>query len=235
MKKQVIGIFLLITLCSILLVNFVSAQNAAADSISTFFSNIFTKWQAGSNAGAQVDVTTIKVFLFIILSLLVFSILDTVDLIRNKPALFVISAIVGIISTYYMSQTEIVSITSIYTAFGGAFVTLLPFLILGSFTTRAVMDGNVQLMVMQHIAWGLFSAFLLYSLLLSGQVSDQNVLVWTTFGLSVVLTVANGFILEYFGKIVMKAKAVAAAQTITDISLGMDIFRGAGKKAEGKK
>jgi hypothetical protein len=232
MQKQVIGIFLLITLCSILFVHFVSAQNAFTDSINNFFSNAYQSWQAGTTGGF-VDATTIKVYIFIIISLLTFSILDTVGIVKNnRAALLVISVVVGILSTYYMSTVEIQSISSIYTSFGGALVTLLPFLILGSFTIRAVMDGNVQLMVMQHIAWGLFTAFLLYSLI-SGQMSS-NIIMIVTVMLSIALTFGNSFFLNWFGKSVLKAKAVAAAQTMTDIESGIKLFRRAGEEVEGK-
>lgn len=186
-------------------------------------------WNDYIGGGGDNDIF-IKILLLIMISLLVFSIIDSVGIFgnQNKAALFVISLVVGILSTYYMNTLDVYNIATIYSAFGGALVTVVPFLILGSFTMRAVIDGNVQLMVIQHIAWGMFAAFMLYNIFFLPD--KTNWVFWMAAGLAGTLTIANTFVLDYFNKTVLKGKVIKSASSMRDISAGAEILKALGKK-----
>lgn len=199
----------------------------------------------------------IKILFTIIVILFVFSIADTLGFFENKMVLFLISVAVGILSTLTMDKIMALSLTNLYSAFGGTLITLLPFVILGMFTIRAVKDGEVQLLVLQHIAWGIFAVFLLY-VLATGPgslgpaagatewnwwrgdcgyafcelITGQNLIIFGTFLLTLFLTFANSFALDRLGATLLRAKAVSAASGMKDIESGIELFRKSGKQIE---
>jgi len=227
MNKRVFGIFLgLIFLLTIVISSdFVSAKTISEgfDEIKSFFIDLF-------NLDVQVGGGGVftQFLIFIIISLFVFSLLDITGFFSNKGILFVVSFVVGLLSTYYMTSTQLFAIQDFYTAFGGTLATLVPFLILSAFTYRAIADGNVQLMVMQHVAWGLFALFLFYSLIINWG-EGLRLLPIVFFIIALGLTIFNSWALDFFGERIIKAKGVKAAKSMSDIERGVNVFKKTGE------
>ncbi|MFH1801722.1 MAG: hypothetical protein ABH804_02745 [archaeon] len=238
MNKRVYGIVICIFLVVILGLNFISAANFFTDIINpirNYFGNV-----GNSEVFAQF-------LIFIIIVLFVFSLLDTTGFLKNKGILFVISLAVGALSTYYMTEQNILTIKLLYQSFGGALVTLVPFVAIAGFTFRAVKNGNVQLLVVQHVAWGIFAAFLLYTMVVNwstigfGGVTTEfdsggnfsGIMFIVFFLIALTLAIFNSFFVGLLSKTLLKAKTVAAAKTMDDIRTGMDVLTGTGRHATG--
>ncbi|MFH1607706.1 MAG: hypothetical protein ABIA78_01085 [archaeon] len=229
MNKRVFGIFLGVILLLIIVISsdLVSAVSftEGVDQIKDFVTNLFDLNVA--NGGGIFT----QFLIFVIVSLFVFSLLDVTGFFNNKGILFVVSFVVGLLSTYYMTQTQLFAIQDFYTAFGGALVTLVPFLILSAFTYRAIADGNVQLMVMQHVAWGVFALFLVYSIIINWGIGGaaNSVLSWVFLVIALALTVLNSWALDFFGARIIKAKGVKVAKSMSDIERGVKLFKKTGE------
>lgn len=227
MNKRVFGIFLgvILLLTIVISSDFVSAKTLeeGSNQVKSFVVDLF-------NLDTQVKGGGVftQFLIFIIVSLFVFSLLDITGFFKNKGILFVVSFVVGLLSTYYMNQTQLFAIQDFYTAFGGTLATLVPFLILSAFTYRAIADGNVQLMVMQHVAWGLFALFLLYSLILNWD-EGVRLLSIVFFIIALGLTIFNSLALDFFGERIIRAKGVKSAKSMADIERGVDLFKKTGE------
>ena len=225
--KKILGFLMLGFIGLIFISGFVSA--APLDDFKSWINNVFSNWKTGGsiNEGGGIFL---KLLMAIIITLLVFSILDAIGLIENRPALFVISLAVGILGTYYMTVTQVELLANIYTAFGGTLITLLPFIVLASFTIIAIRDGNVQMMVIQHIAWGIFTAFLAYSMW-TKDILLTNFIVWVIFGISLFLTIFNTIILDWIAVRLVNARILAAREGMEEARTGFGALRGIGEEA----
>jgi hypothetical protein len=220
MEKEVvkiIGIFIIFGLLSISMFSIIKAYSW--EDFGDDFVGIFNRWNNNESLTNQ-GTLFVKILFTIMITLLVFSILDMTGLFNNKAALFLIAVIVGILGTYYMSQKEVLTLTNLYSALGGTLLTLVPFIILSGFTIRAVIDGNLQLMVLQHIAWALFTVFLIYTLF-----QNFSALVLVIAILSGILTFGNSSLLQLFQKQVLGAKVVASTKNLRDIETGMSLLQ----------
>lgn len=232
MKKSLCLLFVSLIMFSAV-VNFVSAD--ASDFISSgleMLDNVlagFTNFTWG-----QEDSFITKFFIFIIISLLVFSLLDGIGLFGNKGILAIISFAVGGLSTFFMGEGYLNIIQYLYTSFGGTLMVILPFLILSGFMYRAIKDGNVQMLVMQHVAWGVFSIFLIYAMISNwNEVKGAALFVFfAVIILSLLLTFANSWFVSKFNVLIFKAKAVATGKSIDEIERGMKVLRGTAKASE---
>ncbi|MFA4953171.1 MAG: hypothetical protein WC584_03040 [Candidatus Pacearchaeota archaeon] len=222
---KILSLFLVVMLGLVFVSGVVSAT--AWDNFKSWSNKVWEGWKSGASTIPEGDVF-LKILIAIIITLMVFSILDAVGLIENRPALFIISLAVGIMGTYYMSVVQVKLLANIYTAFGGTLITLLPFIVLASFMIIAIRDGNVQMMVIQHIAWGIFSAFLLYTMFVK---DVWNVVFWAIFFMSLALTFANSWALNWLASRILSAREIAVREGREEIEEGVDVLRGVGRRA----
>ena len=223
-KRKVVGLFLLSILMFSLVVGVVSAT--PADDFKAWSSGVLEGFRMGGSAEGGLFI---KLLFTLIITLFVFTLLDTVGLFGNQSVLLIISLAVGILSTYYMAITQVEMLSNIYTAFGGTLITLLPFVILSAFMFRAVRDGNVQLMVLQHIAWGIFAVFLLYTMWAESYlVENFNLIFLVIFVMALVLTFANSYILNWLAGRINVASTLSANRRAGNIRRGANLLGGLG-------
>ena len=98
-------------------------------------------------------------FLFLII-LLVYSSLTMVNFPEQAMIRFVVAAIVGILSTILISQSEIISILTSYTALGITLAIFFPVLILTFFTFAVAKAASPFGILIQKVMWIIYSVYL---------------------------------------------------------------------------
>ena len=121
---------------------------------------LFTDWTKGGG----VAPNSAKLLFLILLSLLIWSILDTSHLFGRQGWVQVfIAIIIAFLSTVYIAPGDIWVILTSYNALGTTLLTMIPFGILALFTYRAVSDNSAGMITIQRIVWGLFALYLVAS------------------------------------------------------------------------
>lgn len=230
MKKgaRILCLFMLVMIGLVFISGVVSAT--ASDDFKQWVGKVWNAWKVGGLVDGGAGVIFLKILMTIIITLLVFSILDVAGLTENTFVLFIISFAVGIMGTYYMGAVQVKLLADIYTAFGGTLITLLPFIVLSTFTIRAIRDGNVQLMVIQQIAWILFFAFLVYTWVTKDYL--VNFVFWVVLALTGILSFANGWFIAWVGRILVSAKIISAAQGAADLEVGVNVLKNLGGQVQ---
>lgn len=180
--------------------------------IPDFLENTLNSWKAG-----KADEAFTKALIFVIISLFVYSILDMAGFFKNKLVVLGISFAVGLLSTMYMTKEFIEEIGGVYTAFGGAIVSIVPFLVITLFTINVIKKNEEKGIFLQNIAWGIFSFFLIYVYFTKG----RSLIVLFMFFISLIMTILNAKFVEWiFNKtewmknLTAKAKANQAARGV---------------------
>ncbi len=183
----------------------------------------------------------IQIFVFIIVSLFVYSVFSLLNLFGtatspgNRGILIILSFAIGGLSTYFMSTDYFNLIKQFYTAFGGTLIAIIPFFILCVFAYAAIRDGNVQLLVMQHIAWGIFFIFLSYTLLVNWYSSPLNVKYFFVLmaALALILAVFNRSFIARLNATLLSARANVFAQKMDDVEKGITALGKVGRNMGG--
>jgi len=156
--RSILGLFLFgILIFSIIIscVNLVSAFDTST--ISGSFESLFTDWSRG-----EVPKNIAKIIFAVVITLLIFTILENINLFKNKGVLWVISFLISILATMYLTPEEVYTMLVSYSALGLTLISIIPFLIIAGFTYTAIKSGDPSQFLLQKIAWGMFAAFMVY-------------------------------------------------------------------------
>jgi len=162
MKKgtKVLVLFVLGLVLSSLLMGFVSAPTTPQDVASAIadpIKSVFSDW--GTLGNISINVT--KFLFLILLTLLIWSILDTVEIIKNSGIRFFISLIVSFLGTMYLTPSDVWMMLTSYSALGSTILTFFPLFILILFTFRMVIKGGAMGIVYQWATWAIYFLFLI--------------------------------------------------------------------------
>lgn len=146
----------------------------------TFISDLFTSWSAG-----DFDVNIAKYLLWIMLTILLFSIFTSVNFPPNFFIRWLIAIPVGFLSIAYVTPSEIFSIINTYSALGITLSVIFPFFIVLFFSAalmsvRRIRELTAGRILAEVAVWMLFTAFLLYKLI-AGMFSGSS------FGVSMII------------------------------------------------
>lgn len=151
--------------------SFVSAQSNSNNQIKQFidsaagnFGSVFTQWSTGEGVRANVA----KIFLLVMIWLIVFLIMNSVFGTYSPVIMNLLSFIVAFLATAYITPAEFFGILQSYSALGLTIASLVPFAILLTLTYRAASAdrGQVQLILLQLLAWVFFVVYLFYKVVL---------------------------------------------------------------------
>lgn len=131
----------------------------------TFISDLFTSWSAG-----DFDVNIAKYLLWIMLTLLLFSIFTSVSFPPNFFVRWLIAIPIAFLSIAYVTPSEILSIINTYSALGITLSVILPFFIVLFFSAALMSVKKIKELTAGRIlaevaVWMLFTAFLIYKLI----------------------------------------------------------------------
>ncbi len=163
--KNLLGMFflsLLVFSIFVGVIGFVSAADAgeAVSTLAGSFSNLFSKtgWTEG-----QLPSSVAKIFFFFIVTLIIFLVLNPIFQ-KNKGLMFILSLLIGFLSTAYITPDAVYSILISYTALGLTLNTLLPLATLFglSYIAATAKEGKVQLIMLSWFAWTLFAVYSTY-------------------------------------------------------------------------
>jgi hypothetical protein len=197
--------FLIIGLFAILAISFfVGVINlASADPVSDFFDKTikssFENWKSG-NLGSG----TLKILYFVLLTILIFSVLELAGFINSPGLRWAISVIVSIIATAYITPEQFFAIGQEYSAMGLAISTFIPFLIISLFTVASAKDGRAEGLFLQGIIWWLFTGFLAYNWYMNRAQSYSGMLLVMAI-LSLIMAVLNVWVTKLIGSLYFNA------------------------------
>ena len=158
--RSILGLFLFgILIFSIIVscVNLVSAFDTS--SISGSFESLFTNWSGGED----INVNVTKIIFFVLLTLLIFLILDGVGIFSGQRGIvLVISFLVAFLATAYITPKDVFSLLNSYTALGLTLITLVPLLILAAISYKAFTVGDPNMVMLQLFGWLLFASYSIY-------------------------------------------------------------------------
>jgi hypothetical protein len=163
MKKgtKVLALFALGLVLSSLLIGFVSSDTSTPagviNSISDPLKSVFSDWSTAGN----ISINVTKFLFLILLTLLIWSILDTVGIITNGGIRFLISLIVSFLGTMYLTPSDVWMMLTSYSALGSTILTFFPLFILVLFTFRMVIKGGAMGIVYQWATWAIYFLFLI--------------------------------------------------------------------------
>lgn len=153
----------------------------------TFISDMFTTWTEGN-----LDLNIAKYLLWVMLTILLFSIFTSVGFPSNFFARWLISIPVAFLSIAYVTPSEIFSIVNTYSALGITLSVILPFFIVLFFSAslmsvRKIRDLTTGRILAEVAIWILFTAFLIYKLI-AGMFSGSS------FGVSMIILGFTAFV-----------------------------------------
>ncbi|OGJ19046.1 hypothetical protein A3K73_04475 [Candidatus Pacearchaeota archaeon RBG_13_36_9] len=224
MKKEswkILGLVLIGIIFISLVANFVAAQvlNSTFDPVR----NMFAKW------GADGDISqNVAKYLFIILvTLLIWSIIDMIGLVKSNPIKWIMSAIIGFLAVGYLTPNEIWVTLSSYSALGMTLLFMLPFVILLFFTIRITAEGGAQGYFFGLLMWIAYLLFLAYRLIMGmvfGLLDTKNPSTWisvTVWILALLVVIFYKTFTKWVGKEVVEG-TVQSAERIMKMSVERD-------------
>lgn len=240
-RKNVIGLlFLSFIIFSLIFTSvLVIAQNTSGEGLKVIagsFSNFFSKtgWTAGN-----MEPNVAKIFFFIMVALVVYLIIGS--LFPNQQVIMLIlSAVISFLATAYIAPDEVYSILISYTALGLTITTLVPLAILMGLTYRATSatKGQVQLIMLQWLAWVLFAVYSLYRFIYDwgwgkeGSATMNGIILATTI-LAACFAVFNKQITRMIMKRFTESQTEAAEQMLTEVWDTRRAEREAARRATG--
>ena len=210
-KKAIFSIFFIGILFSLILI---SAQTPA-EVIFDPIKDLFTNFQGG---GLSENVA--KYLFFILLTVLVWSVVDTSGFVDNYIIKWVISLIIGFLGTAYLTPTDIWVLLASYEALGLTLLFILPSLILVFFTYRVAFVGGAAGVIAQHIIWFVYFIFLCWKFvtgITSGKISPNNSITWVFVGILLLagfVAIFNKLFIKWFTKEVLEAQSEAAGKVL---------------------
>ena len=190
--------FLALSILSLFILNILaitpaSAQGTPIEKLSTTFLDLFKSWEQG-----VISANVAKIIFFVMVTLLIMLVLGGIFTGWNQTIVIIISALVGFLATAYITPSEVYSLLSSYSALGLTLTTLIPLLILSGLTYQAATatKGNVQMIMMQYLAWIVFFVYSLYRFIYDwgwakeGSGAVNGIILGTTI-IALIITLAN--------------------------------------------
>lgn len=143
------------------------AVSLVASMASAFWTNeeikaSIERWEQGT-----LDETIAKYLFLVLITLVIFSALNHVNVIKQKGIQVVLSIVIGFLSVTYLAPKTIWAMTSSYSALGLVLGTLLPFIVLLFFTFTATAEGSANAratqIVLQYVLWIAFVFYMIYT------------------------------------------------------------------------
>ncbi|RMD67496.1 hypothetical protein D6817_01480 [Candidatus Pacearchaeota archaeon] len=241
MKKEVVICWAVVFIVlSLLLVGNVFAQPASQPSsqpasqpssgttlkedVSTFGTRLkeFFGSTLGLGPDAQASPTVAKILFLIILTLLVWSILDMSGIVTNSAVKWGLSIVVSLLGILYLTPEEIWATVGSYSAMGMTLLFVFPIIILFFFTFRIIIQGGAMGYIVQQGVWAIYFLFLLFNFFIGfvsdriGGFSDPKTWVYLVVILvAFVMTFFNGTIRKLISENFIEAEVQAARNVIT--------------------
>lgn len=206
--------FVFLILGLILSVTLLQIASAAVQGINTpVISETFKNWVEGTTSP-----TFAKILIFLIIFLVVFMLMESLFGDDSRWANILLGVVVGILSTAYIIPSQITALALSYTALGITLSILFPFALLVGLSYKAVKGrGNVGILIIQWVAWGVYSVFITWKILRafwSVEVFDFGVIIALavmTFA-SWIMTFMNRSIINFMTKRVLEAEKEVAGR-----------------------
>ncbi|NCO11395.1 hypothetical protein CO038_01765 [Candidatus Pacearchaeota archaeon CG_4_9_14_0_2_um_filter_39_13] len=180
---KILSLVLLLSFATTLFSGIASAQNELKDN--AVIGPIVDLFTFQTELGVDIGVT--KWLFIILLSLLIWSVLEGSGIIKQNAVRWVISIIVAFLGVSYFTVDEVIATLQTYQALGLTLLFLFPLLILMTFTWRIVAHfQSPGAVVFQWFMWIVYGIFLVYRFLV-----DYPLLSVTTrwiFGIVGILT-----------------------------------------------
>ena len=123
-------------------------------------STVFSKWEAGN-----VDNGISKIFVFFIITILIFVSIDMLGLTKSSFIKFILALSVSYLATAYITPDEVFGLVQSYTALGLTLTSILPFVFLFLFSAKflsAAKWGDAGKVMLDRVLWIVFTLFLGY-------------------------------------------------------------------------
>ncbi|MEK6846935.1 MAG: hypothetical protein AABY16_02100 [Nanoarchaeota archaeon] len=205
-KKSLGFVLLSLMLISVFSAVFVSAQSIF-DPVIDFAKSIGSDWNQGNGYSFGVA----KFFIFIIVWILIFGVLDKFPGFKDKNALrFFLSLAVTFLATAYISASELAVVVSSYSALGFVLGGIVPLLIMVFFTASVVSNirsASGKIWVIRGL-WAVFGIYFVYKVLSVGGASASAFVEWGHWilvGLSLVVVFATPFFVKWAMKDQMRS------------------------------
>jgi hypothetical protein len=158
--------------------NVVTGHEVAQISGTSFISDFFTNWSAGS-----LDVTIAKYLFWIMLLMLITDVLGFVGFPSNGFLQFLLALVVSFLATAYITPNEVYVMLTSYSALGLTLGTIIPFMIMnftsvmlaGAKRVKQMSSGRLMLIFMLWLFW---TGFLIY----------RVIMFWITYGFAALAT-----------------------------------------------
>jgi len=223
-RKRLYGLLLLGMVVLLISTTFVSAVTFR-EAVVNPLARMLTDWTQG-----DISDTVAKYVLWILLSLLIYAILDNVPVIKRQGQgiKIIIAFLVGFLSTAYLSVGEVHLLLASYGALGFVLGAVLPFIILVFFSMEIHKEGGAGGRIISKAMWFGFILYLIYKLI-AGIFFFEKVATGPQTGISTgegvvyLVTILAAGAYAWFGekvflKSLVKAEAVEAAETMEETS-----------------
>ncbi len=171
-SKKARSLFLPIVFISILLFSLIvplispldftdsaTPKDASATGNSFAFTKFWTGWEQGTN---DLDKITVKYLFLILIAILIFSILASASFPENAIARIIISGIVSVLATFYITPDEIWGMLAAYTGLGITLGLFIPIAILLFFTIIIMVKASPMGVFFSRILWLIFSLWAIF-------------------------------------------------------------------------
>jgi hypothetical protein len=195
---------------------FLSISLVSAYSLGESFNSLFSSWESG-----DVAPNVAKIIFAILVMFMIYALLDNTGLIRHQGVRWIISLLVSFLATIYIAPEEVYGLLVSYSALGLTLGAIVPFLILLGFTFAAVRDGSPNQIMLQWVAWIMFTIFMIYKSVVFFWFENAggfgNTVAAVTLGMSIVALImvfANKGLIEMMSKRWLAAEAGLAGNEI---------------------
>jgi hypothetical protein len=183
MKKEhkLLTLFIFTIIATTFVINFVSADPPAASSenvLSTITKNI-NFLNIDFNADYIPKPLTTKILLFLLVTIIVFGIAESIPFLENRGGVsFIFSVIIGILAVFYLNSQEIYTILNSYQAFGIAVTSIIPFIVIAVIAKR-LSEKGYKYTLLSKFLWIIFFVTLLLKFLFSDMEKLGQFGLWT--------------------------------------------------------
>lgn len=161
-----------------------------------FISNMFADWSTGN-----MDVNIAKYLLWIMVTLLIFSVLNYAKFPGNTGLQWLLAIPIGFLSVAYITPAEIFTTLTAYSALGLTLAVIMPFVILLFFSSMLLSNEKISKMsvgkiMFEVMLWLFFVGFLIYKLIAGygegiKMSSGMMIVMFIVMGLSGMILVFN--------------------------------------------
>jgi hypothetical protein len=166
-RKAKLLAFLLLGLLTIsLATQLVSAQETLTDIIGDPIVDLVDFiGPGGALETGKISINLTKYLFIFLVILIIWSILDAIEIIRKDSIKWFVSIIIGFLAVAYLTPEEIWGLLTSYQALGVTLLFVIPFVVLGFFTIQSVRKRKVTGVVLQRYLWLVFAIYISWRLI----------------------------------------------------------------------